>query len=271
MTTPDREVCTRLAGLLLAMSLLTGPAFGSAQDTGRLAVEPVEPFLATPLAPSELRPDAAVFEVTTTIDLACAIVFGEVGGFGRLAVDQQMGSEAHRDHRVVLTGLEPDRVYQFRFQGSAPDGRLFASSTGTFRTPTLEADPRFGAPLELRASSASSEYSNAFGAANAVDGDGGSEWSSRGDGNDAWIELELPHTTTLSGIGVWTRTMSSSARITRFRVVTDDGVHGPFDLPDANGLHRFELRATTRTLRLEVLASTGGNTGLVELEAYRVP
>jgi hypothetical protein len=65
--------------------------------------------------------------------------------------------------------------------------------------------------------------------------------------------------------------MSSSAQITRFRVVTDDGVHGPFELPDANGLHRFELPAITRTLRLEVLASTGGNTGLVELEAYRVP
>jgi len=152
MTTPERKTRETLVTLLVWIAVLTIAAFGTAQEALPLSVEPVEPFLATPLVPSEIGPNAAVFEVTTTIDLACAIVFGLEGAFGRLAVDQQMGTEAHRSHRVVLSGLDPDRVYQFRFQGSAPDGRLFASRTATFRTAAIETDARFGPPVELRGS-----------------------------------------------------------------------------------------------------------------------
>jgi hypothetical protein len=184
-----------------------------------------------------------------------------------------MGAAAHRDHRVVLTGLEPDRDYRFRLQGSAPDGQLFASRIVAFRTPPETQDARFGPHVEdVRAVAASSEFSSAFAAGNAVDRDGGSEWSSRGDGTDAWIEIALPDRTQLSGIGVWTRTMASSARILSFEVETEDGASfGPFELPDANGLHRFPLEADADRLTLRVTDSTGGNTGLVELEVYRAP
>ncbi|MFW6346207.1 MAG: hypothetical protein ACOC0M_07770, partial [Halomonas sp.] len=81
----------------------------------------------------------------------------------------------------MLSGLEPDREYAFRLQGSAPDGRLFASRVVTFRTPPESEDARFGPRVEeLAAIDASSEYSSSFAAGNAVDRDGGSEWSSRG-------------------------------------------------------------------------------------------
>lgn len=234
------------------------------------AVQAAEPFIDGDLLPDEIGPRSAVIEVTTTIDLACVVVFGSDEGFGRMALDQQMGAAAHRDHRVVLSGLEPDSEYLYRFQGSAPDGRLLASAVYRFRTPPEADDARFGPAIEgVRAVAASSEFSGAFAAANAVDGDGGSEWSSAGDGDDAWIEIALPDTRELSGIGVWTRTMATSARIERFTVRTEDGAtFGPFALPDANGLHRFPIDAAARTLRLEVASSTGGNTGLVELELY---
>lgn len=261
------------AALTAALVLAPFPSTASAQDAPLPTVEPVEPFLTEPLALSEVRPRSAVLEVTTTIDLACAVVFGPDADFGRLALDQQMGAEAHADHRVILTDLEPDTEYVFRLQGSAPDGRLLASQVQTFRTPPEQADDRFGPRIEdLEAVAASSAFSSGFAAENAVDRDGGSEWSSRGDGDDAWIEVALPGPTELSGVGVWTRTMATSARIERFVIRTDDGAtFGPFELPDANGLHRFEIDATTTTLRLEVVDSTGGNTGLVELEAYRAP
>jgi hypothetical protein len=278
---PSRHVAAlaaRLATVVLAGALLVaaglplGPGAALAQSDAALpAVEPVEPYLASDLVPVEIGPRSAVLEIVTTIDLACVVVYGPDDGYGMLALDQQMGAAAHRDHRVVLTGLEPDRDYRFRLQGSAPDGRLFASAAVGFRTPPDDGDDRFGERVDdLRAVAASSEFSAAFAASNAVDRDGGSEWSSRGDGDDAWIEIALPGPTELSGVGVWTRTMATSARIERFEIETDGGAtFGPFELPDANGLHRFALDATAERLILRVVDSTGGNTGLVELEAYR--
>jgi len=254
---------------LLAVVALALAGAATGQDAP--PVEPVEPYVEGDLTPDEIGPTSAVLDLTTTIDLACVAVYGTDRSFGQLALDQQMGAAAHRSHRVVLSGLEPDTAYVYRFQGSAPDGRLFASQVYTFRTAARVDDARFGPPVaDLRAVDASSTFSEAFAPANAVDGDGGSEWSSAGDGDDAWIELGLPGPTELSGIGVWTRTMTSSARIQRFTIVTGEGeTFGPFELPDANGLHRFPVEATAERLTLEVEASTGGNTGLVEVEVYR--
>lgn len=267
---PAAVLAPRLARALLVVAWTLLGAGAALAQAALPAVEPVEPYLASDLVPTEIGPRSAVLDIVTTIDLACVVVYGPGDAFGMLALDQQMGAAAHRDHRVVLTGLEPDRAYRFRLQGSAPDGRLFASAPVSFRTPPDDADARFGDAIEgLRAVAASSEFSAAFAAGNAVDRDGGSEWSSRGDGDDAWIEIALPGPTELTGVGVWTRTMATSARIERFAIETDDGTtFGPFELPDANGLHRFALAATTERLILRVVDSTGGNTGLVELEAY---
>lgn len=257
----------------LALAIVAAATFGFAPAQALPSVQAVEPFVDGDLAPDDIGASSAVISLATTIDLACVVVFGTDDGFGRMALDQQMGGTAHQEHRVVLSGLEPDTEYVYRFQGSAPDGRLFASEIMTFRTASETSDARFGdAVRNLRAAAASSEFSSAFAAGNAVDGDGGSEWSSAGEGDDAWIEIALPDVTDLSGVGVWTRTMSSSARIERFTVATDSGERfGPFELPDANGLHRFPVDATASSLRLEVEASTGGNTGLVEFEVYRAP
>ena len=273
MRNARRSVRSVLALVTLVGSSLVAASLATATGQALPTAQPVEPFVEGDLAPDEIGPRSAVIAVTTTIDLACVVVFGPDDGFGRMALDQQMGGAAHQDHRVVLSGLEPDTAYVYRFQGSAPDGRLFASEILSFRTAPEASDARFGATVaDLRAVDASSEFSAAFAAGNAVDGDGGSEWSSAGDGDDAWIEIELPGPTRLSGIGVWTRTMTRSARIERFTVRTEDGsTFGPFELPDANGLHRFPLDATAERLRLEVEASTGGNTGLVEFEVYRAP
>jgi len=74
-------------------------------------------------------------------------------------------------------------------------------------------------------------------------------------------------------VEVWTRTMSDgTAQIFAFTLTTDTGeVLGPFTLQDAEKAYRFEVAATARSLRLDVVESSGGNTGLVEFVAYSTP
>lgn len=108
-----------------------------------------------------------------------------------------------------------------------------------------------------------------WGANNAIDGDPSTEWSSDGDGDDAWIEIELAQEYEISTVGFWTRTMGATAQIERFRVQTGQGeVLGPFDLQGAAGMEFFSVQARTRRLRFEVVSSSGGNTGAVEIAVY---
>jgi hypothetical protein len=60
-----------------------------------------------------------------------------------------------------------------------------------------------------------------------------------------------------------------TAIIKAFTLSTDRGTRfGPFRLENDRKAYRLEIDAVTRTLRLDVQDSTGGNTGLVELAAY---
>jgi hypothetical protein len=52
-------------------------------------------------------------------------------------------------------------------------------------------------------------------------------------------------------------------------VTTDEGrTVGPFELPDATKPYRFEVDLEATSLRLDVIESSGGNTGLIEFAAY---
>ena len=113
---------------------------------------------------------------------------------------------------------------------------------------------------------------SAYGAIKALDGDPSTEWSSNGDGDDAWIEIELPSRTNITSIGIWTRTMGTSAEISSFRVVDElGGIVGPFTLEHATGIHHFDTDFEARRLRFEVIDSSGGNTGLVEMQIFGEP
>ena len=77
----------------------------------------------------------------------------------------------------------------------------------------------------------------------------------------------------LHAVEVWTRTMSNdTAQIFSFTLTTDSGeVLGPFTLDDAEQSYRFEVNAAADSLRLDVMESNGGNTGLIEFAAYGSP
>ena len=113
---------------------------------------------------------------------------------------------------------------------------------------------------------------SAYGASSALDGDSSTEWSSNGDGNNAWIEIELAARTHITSIGIWTRTMGTSAQISSFRVVDElGGIVGPFTLESATEIHHFDTNFEARSLRFEVVDSSGGNTGLVEMQIFGEP
>ena len=123
----------------------------------------------------------------------------------------------------------------------------------------------------------SSNYGNAandsaFGADNVLDGDPGTGWSSNGDGDNAWIEIELLAETRVTSIGFWTRTMGISAEVFSFRVITDRGeVYGPFELGGAGSIYYFDTDLTAERLRFESVNTSGGNTGALEIEVYGEP
>ena len=72
--------------------------------------------------------------------------------------------------------------------------------------------------------------------------------------------------------GYWTRTMGTSAQVYVFRVVSHTGeVRGPFQLDDASSFHYFETALNATRLRFEVVESSGGHIGAVEIEVYGEP
>ena len=228
----------------------------------------------------DIGPRSATLVADSNVDLVCAVAFGTTTDYGQIATDLDMGGGGHSDHRPVLTGLETDTLYHYRLGGLGPDGTVYRSDDFTFRTPP-EADAGDQQPSDgivaLSVTCVSSNFGGGgndglWGASNAIDGDFGTQWSSDGDGDDAWIELRLPSRTRVTAIGFWTRTMGASAQIFSFQVVTDIGeTYGPFALDDAADLRYFDVDFTAERLRLEAIYTSGGNTGAVEIEVYGEP
>lgn len=210
---------------------------------------------------------AAVLEVETSIDAICAVAFGSNEPAGRIATDRDMDAGGHRSHRVLLADLEPDTEYRYRLQGVGANGALYRSEVFTFRTPAAPS-VSLGENLALGGAvvDVSSEFSDGFVAANALDGSLSSEWASRGDGSEAFISVDLGSEVVITSVVFRTRQMSDGTAVTTtFSVTGDDGtVYGPFPA----GAEPVAVELTSRVVRFDVVESTGGNTGAVEIEVY---
>lgn len=275
-----------LGGLLAACDSSTAatPTPGAPGPTGTGGIKDLSEILASGPTFADVKPNSVTVLVDTKIPVVCAAAFGSDTTYGHLATDTDMAGGAHSNHHPLLTGLQPDTEYHMRVQGVGPDGTLYQSKDYTFRT--AKAAPGSSKPpgqnLALLSSGArvtgvSSNYggednSSPYGADKAFDGDPGTQWSSNGDGNKAWVEIELASRAHITSLGFWTRTMGSSAQITSFQVLADDGkTFGPFKLADAAGIHYFPVDFTAKRLRFEAVETSGGNTGAVEIEVYGQP
>jgi len=256
--------CWRVATVIL-LAVALGACSSSGEGDDVAAFEDIA--VAGPDIGVDSSGTVAVLSVETSIDAICAVAYGVGEPVGGIATDQEMEPAGHRDHRVVLSGLEPDTEYVYRLQGVGVDGRLYRSDIFTFRTPAAE-ESLLGSNLALGAAvlEVSSEFSAAFAASNAVDGDMGTEWSSSGDGDDAFITIELGEDTRVGAVVFRTREMADGSAVTETFTVTVDGeeTYGPYPAdPDP-----VPVRFSGRVLRFEVALSTGGNTGAAEIEVY---
>lgn len=220
----------------------------------------------------------AVLTVGTSIEAACAVAYGPTQALGSIATDSDMQGGGHTDHSPVMTGLEPGTTYSYRLSGIGPDGRLYQSELMTFTfTPgeSSTAPPAVEIPAPNVASLAtvvdvSSEFSPNFAGSNAIDGDLATEWSSAGDGDDAYVVLDFGEDILARGVGFRTREMSDGTSITTSFTVTVDGrMFGPFEA--GPGLAVALVNLEGQVFRFDVATSTGGNTGAVEVEVYGEP
>lgn len=233
-------------------------------------VRPIEDIVAGEVT---VEPDpsgtVATLRVATTIPVACAVVYGTDERFGSIATDDDMAGGAHRDHAPLLSGLEPDTEYRYVLQGSDAEGNLYRGQVQTFRTPDGTGDDAAGRNVapQGRVVDVSSEFSDAFAAANAIDGDLSTAWSTAGDGDDASITIDLGRPTDISGVWLRSREMSDGTAIIRsFTVTVDDtDTLGPYE---AGADQPTQLRANGRQVRIDAVDTTGGNTGAVEIEIY---
>jgi len=214
---------------------------------------------------------AAVLRLTTTIDVACSVVYGTTTEFGGLATDTDMAGGGHREHQPLMTGLEPGTTVLYRAQGTDAAGNIYVGDIERFVVPGADgagAASVSNLALDGTVTDVSGEFNDNFAAANAIDGSLVTEWSSRGDGDDAFIVIDLGATQDVTGIGFRTREMGDGTAITNSYVVIVDGGDplGPF--PAGPGLVTSELETTGRVFRIEMDDTTGGNTGAVEIEIY---
>jgi hypothetical protein len=240
----------------------------------------IEDILASDIV---IEPDATgsgvVVRLTTSIEVACAVSYGIDTDLGSIATDSDMAGGGHLDHHPVLRGLNPGVTYAYRLSAIGPDGRLYQSglreftfTPGETATAGVTPAPDVAPPAPNVAGMAtvadvSSEYSDAFAAAMAIDGDLSTEWSSDGDGDDAFIVLDFGEEMIVQGVGLRTREMSDGTSITTSFTVTANGTtYGPFQAGPglAVGLADF----VGQSIRFDVDTSTGGNTGAIEVEVY---
>lgn len=111
----------------------------------------------------------------------------------------------------------------------------------------------------------SSEFSEDFAAANAVDGDLATAWSSRGDRDRAFITIDLGAPVDVTAVAFRTRSIGDGSATTEtFTIEVDGDLYGPYPAGPTPTATSF----TGQILRFEVDSSTGGNTGAAEIEVY---
>lgn len=222
-----------------------------------------------------LDPGRAIFRVTTTEPSICSITWGATEAMGNQNNSLSMNGTGIVQHDVILPGALPGETYAFSVQGSTADGQLYQSEIATFTLPEAAAGPPDvdrgpNVALGARVVDVSSEFNASFGADLAFDGDLGTEWSTRGDGDDGFVTIDLGESLVIGGVEFITRSMADGSAITdRFSLTVDDGAAlGPFGAGSPADPRFQELVATGRVLRFAIESSTGGNTGAVEIRVF---
>lgn len=225
-------------------------------------------------------PDRGIFRVVTTEAMICSITWGPTEELGNQNNDLAMNGTGLIEHNVLLPGAEPGATYFFRVQGATAEGQLFQSELATFTLPMTDPaggdaakeEKARGDNLAIGASvvEVSSEFSGNWAGQNAIDDDLATEWASAGDGDDAFLTIDLGSVREVAGVEFITRSMANgTATTSQFFVVVDDGDRlGPFATGNPATPSFNAVTFTGRIIRFEIDTSTGGNTGAIEARVF---
>lgn len=266
-----KQQASRTLSAVAALCLVLAPWSGNGWTKDAASIHPFSQVevgkIHLQLAPNGR---SAVLRVETNPPTVCAVAYGKTASLGSIADDPNMGGTAISQHAVVLGGLAPATTYRYKLTATDAQGLVFQTpGLATFTTPreavTHEQDVAIGAKVIA----VSSQYGYAYRATDAVDGNLATQWSSDGDGDHAFITIELKQAYKINGVAFITRAMSDGSAITRtFAVVVAGKRYGPFPAGTAVDPHIARVSFTGRVIRFEVVTSTGGNTGAAEVEAF---
>ena len=250
--------------------------------------------------------NAASFELSSKPSLATlhSLAFAAASAADPTIIDlsRTETTNVESDPQLDLSGLDPNTSYNVAgcfidvnaevcCAQPVPLGFTTSADVGASDEPSF-GEECYGDNVALLDAGAlamdvSSNYGNgdmnsSFGGNKAIDGRSASAWSSFGDGDFAYILIQLAEPMPLAGVGVWSREMVGSSQIASFSLTLSNSMGsdrcitslGPYDLPDTKSLYKFNLADELDNskmydeIRLDVDTSNGGNTGLRTLEVY---
>ena len=262
--------------LLAAVALSLSLAACSGGDASTGEVRPFSEVQATEFVfePDVTNLSRSIFRVTTTEPMICAIVWGETEALGNFNNSLAMNGTGIVQHDVFLPGAEAGVEYFFKVQGSTADGKLYESEMATFIIPATDVESPIGGDaihglnlaLDAIVIETSSEFSAAWAAVNALDGDDSTEWATAGSGDNAYITIDLGSVQEIAGVEFVTRSMADGSAITEeYTVTIDEEPFGPFPAGNLADPRFAPLVATGRIVRFDVTSTSGGNTGAIEV------
>jgi hypothetical protein len=223
------------------------------------------------------NPSRGVMHVTTGVPMICAIVWGPDATFGRFNNSLSMNGTGITQHDVSLPNVDPGATYTYVIEGVTADGSLYRSTVASFiipagnapPTPSVEAPGTNIAP-QATAVSASSAFSPAFAARNAIDNDLSTEWATAGDGDNATITIDLGHASEIKGAEFVTRSMADGSAIASTYTVSVDGADalGPFPASTLAKARPATFTARGQIVTVKITHSSGGNVGAAEIRVF---
>ncbi len=279
---PDAGAATDAGSSATVDAPMSSDAQPGALDAGALDATPGDVQF-TNLRVEEVGAYRAVLRFTTSRPTTCEAAFGlAASALDRTATDPNMEPGTYLEqHEVPLEDLVPNTTYYVVGRAVDPNDNVYTSMVLQFTTLTGAAvDSMVNVAALARGSVVNAVSSNFGGGANdstwgankAFDDQMSTEWSSNGDGNGAFIEIDLGSTRSFAVVGFRSRKMSDGTSIIEsFQLVLDGTTTlGPFASPDPDIRYLFQLGApaSARTVRLEAIATSGGNTGIKELQLF---
>jgi hypothetical protein len=233
----------------------------------------------------EITSTRAVVRFATSAPTTCEAEYGTApNALNQSAFDPSMGGTLFAiDHNVPIEDLTPGTTYYYRARASTADERTFLSGIQEFTTLAAPALTSVNVALITTGSQVTQVSSNfggasndaTWGANNAFDGLMSTEWATNGDGDGASVSLDFGSERTIEGFGFRSREMpDGSSIILAVRLIFEPGTieRGPFSTPDPAEFYRFEFNESivVRSVLIEAVETTGGNSGAKEIQFFEV-